>query len=131
MPGKLWLRVLIAILVVVVAVYAVAIYNRLVRLRNYWAERLLEHDNVRLHTSLRPGFACGIATVEIEGVDPVQLNDWLWVAHRIIATPIVHEEFRGIRVSPSVYTTLEELDRFTDAMVHVASNGLPDADPAS
>lgn len=98
---------------------------RLVYLRNYWADRLLEIDGVRLHTSLRPGFACGIANVEIEGVDPSALNSWLWDEERIISVAINHAEFRGIRVSPSVYTRPEELDRFVDAMSHVARNGLP------
>jgi selenocysteine lyase/cysteine desulfurase len=98
---------------------------RLVFLRDYWADPLLEHDRVRLHTSLKPGFACGIATVEIEEVDPGELTSWLFREHRIIVTPIKHDEFQGIRVSPSVYTTLEELDRFVAAMDHVVREGLP------
>jgi selenocysteine lyase/cysteine desulfurase len=97
----------------------------LVFLRDYWADPLLEHDTVRLHTSLKPGFACGIATVEIEEVDPGELTSWLFREHRIIVTPIKHDEFQGIRVSPSVYTTLEELDRFVAAMDHVVREGLP------
>ncbi|MHC4493339.1 MAG: aminotransferase class V-fold PLP-dependent enzyme [Planctomycetota bacterium] len=98
--------------------------DRLVFLRNYWASRLLVHPRVRLHTSLRPGFACGIATVGVEGIDPGKLTDWLWKKHRILVTGIKHKDFEGIRVSPSVYTTLEELDRFGDAMEHVIRNGL-------
>jgi selenocysteine lyase/cysteine desulfurase len=98
---------------------------RLVYLRDYWAKPLLEHDNVRLHTSLKPGFACGIANVEIEGIEPGDLVTWLWNEHKMIVTPINHDEFRGLRISPSVYTTLEELDRFVDAMSFAAKNGLP------
>lgn len=98
---------------------------RLVYLRDYWAKRLLELDRIKLHTSLKPGMACGIANVEIEGIDPGDLTNWLWDEHRIIVTPINHAEFRGLRVSPSVYTTLEELDRFVDAMAHAARHGLP------
>ena len=98
---------------------------RLVYLRDYWAKPLLEHDRVRLHTSLRPGAACGIANIEIEGIEPVDLAGWLWNEHHIIVTPINHDEFRGIRVSPSVYTTLEELNRFIAAMEHVAKHGIP------
>ena len=100
---------------------------RLRFLRDYWADRLLEHDRVRLHTSRKPEFSCGIATVEIDGVDATELNTYLWEAHRIIATPIKHDEFEGLRVSPSVYTTLPELDRFVDAMETVIENGLPAA----
>ena len=98
---------------------------RLVYLRDYWAEPLLAQSNVRLHTSRKPGFACGIANVQIEGVDSGKLIGHLWDKHRIIAVAIKHQEFEGIRVSPSVYTRLEELDRFVDAMTDVARRGLP------
>jgi len=40
----------------------------------------------------------------------------LWDRWRIIATPIVHAEFEGVRVTPNVYTTLEEIDTFAEAM---------------
>ena len=98
---------------------------RLVFLRNYWAEKLLENDNVRLHTSLKPGLACGIACVQVEGVPSNDLRDHLWNDHRIITVAINHAEFQGIRVSPSVYTMLPELDRFVDAVDRVAKRGLP------
>ncbi|MCH7756296.1 aminotransferase, partial [candidate division KSB1 bacterium] len=98
---------------------------RLVYLRDRWAKRLLEHDRVRLHTSLKPGFACGLATVQIEGVDPAELTAHLWKKQRIIVTPIMRDEFQGIRVTPNVYTTLEEVDRFCEAMETVIKKGLP------
>jgi selenocysteine lyase/cysteine desulfurase len=97
---------------------------RLVYLRDYWARQLLEHDRIRLHTSLEPGFACGIATVEIDGIEPGPLNQWLWQRHKIYTTPINHPEFKGLRISPSVYSTLQELDRFVDAMEHAARYGI-------
>jgi selenocysteine lyase/cysteine desulfurase len=98
---------------------------RLAYLRDYWANPLLQHGNVRLHTSQKPGLACGIANVEIEGVAPNDLRDHLWNRHKIIAVSINHAEFRGIRVSPSVYTTIPELDRFIEVMDGVARNGIP------
>ena len=96
---------------------------RLIYLRDRWARRLLELPNVRLHTSLEPGQACGIATVEIEGIDSALLTSYLWNEHRVIVVAIKHEEFQGIRVSPSVYSTLEEVDRFSDAMEQIARQG--------
>jgi selenocysteine lyase/cysteine desulfurase len=98
---------------------------RLRHLRDYWADALRAHDRVKLHTSLDPRFSCGIATVEIDGVDSGTLNGWLWNEHRILVTSIGHEDVHGIRVSPNVYTTHEELDRFVDAMNFVIQNGLP------
>lgn len=98
---------------------------RLTWLRDYWAHRLLQHERVRLHTSLRPGLAGAIATFQVEGVDTTALRDWLWAEHRILTSPIVHEEFQGLRVSPSVCTRPQELDRFCDAVEHVLRHGLP------
>ena len=99
--------------------------ERLVYLRDLWADRLLEHDRIRVNTSLKPGFACGIANVQIEGEDTVALRDWLWDEHRIITVSINHAQFEGLRISPSVYSTLEEVGRFVDAMEYVVKNGLP------
>ena len=101
---------------------------RLIHLRNYWAETLLEHDRIRLNTSLKPGFACGIANVEIRGIEPRALGRWLWDEHRIRTASMSHEDqFQGLRITPSVYTTKEELDRFIDAMLDAADNGIPEA----
>jgi selenocysteine lyase/cysteine desulfurase len=98
---------------------------RLVHLRDHWARRLAQHDRVRLNTSLAPGMACGIANVAVDGLAQAPLQEWLWNAHRILVTPIGHPDCSGLRVSPSVYTSLEELDRFCDAMEHALRNGLP------
>jgi len=99
--------------------------ERLIALRNYWAERLLLNERVRMNTSLKPGFACGIANVEIQGVDTTGLAEHLWKKHRILVVAINHDDFQGLRVSPSVYTTYQELDRFCDAVEDVLANGLP------
>ena len=101
--------------------------ERLVYLRDYWANRLLENDRVTLNTSRKPGFACGIGNVHAEGLDPGAMSTWLWNTHRIITSPIGHEECTGVRISPSVYTTLEELDRFCEAMEWAIAHGLPEA----
>jgi selenocysteine lyase/cysteine desulfurase len=98
---------------------------RLRYLTHYWAERLLAHDRIRLHTSLKPAFSCAIGNVQIEGIDSGALGSHLWTKHRMIVTPIKHAEFEGLRITPNVYTTLEELDRFCDAMEAVVWHGLP------
>ena len=100
---------------------------RLVYLRDRWANRLLQHDRVRLHTSQQPGRACGIANVQVEGIDSAELRDWLWNKYRIIVVAIKHAEFEGLRISPSVYTTLEEIDRFCEAMEVAVKDGIKSA----
>jgi selenocysteine lyase/cysteine desulfurase len=98
---------------------------RLVVLRDRWAKELQQLDRVRLHTSLKPGRACAIATVEIEGIDTAALGDHLWKKHRIFTAAIVHPDFSGLRISPAVYNTLAEVDYFTEVMADVARKGLP------
>jgi selenocysteine lyase/cysteine desulfurase len=98
---------------------------RLRYLRDRWARRLLENDRIRLHTSLRPEFSCGIATFRAEGLQSRALCEHLWEEHRILTAAIEHAEFEGIRVTPHVYTTLEELDRFCDAVETALESGLP------
>ncbi len=100
--------------------------QRLIHLRNYWCERLLKHDRVHLNTSLKPGFACGIANARVDGLDTGKLNAWLWNERRILTVGIKHDEVDGLRVSPSAYTTHEELDRFCDAVEHAMKHGLPE-----
>lgn len=97
---------------------------RLIYLRDRWASRLRQHERVRLHTSLKPGFACGIGNVQIEGIDSGELSQFLWQKYRIIVVPIKHDEFEGLRVSPSVYSSLDEIDRFGDAMEDALKNGV-------
>ena len=98
---------------------------RMLYLRDRWARALAAEPKVRLHTSLAPGFASGVANVEVEGVDAVALADHLWAKDRIFVVAIQHEEFQGIRVSPAVYTRVEEVDRLTEAVARVARRGLP------
>jgi isopenicillin-N epimerase len=98
---------------------------RLRYLSRYWMTKLKVLPNVRFHTSWEPNQSCGIANVEIVGVDTGALSTYLFDKHKIFTVPIIHDEFKGLRITPSVYTTLKELDRFADVMTTVAKKGLP------
>lgn len=105
---------------------------RLRYLRDRWVTRLNSQgkkDRLKLHTSLDPRFSCGIGTVQVLGVDSKELMEHLWDKHRILVVAITHDEFEGIRVTPSVYTTLEEVDRFCEAVERVIEKGLPAKKP--
>jgi isopenicillin-N epimerase len=98
---------------------------RLRYLRRRWTDRLRGQPRIRFYTSDDPAQAGAIGTVGIEGVDPAKLVAHLWETRRIIVTPIKHAEFEGVRVTPNLYTTLEEVDTFAMAMEGIASRGLP------
>jgi selenocysteine lyase/cysteine desulfurase len=96
---------------------------RLRYLRNRWATRLAAHPKMKLHTSLEPGHSCAIGTVQITHVPTRQVVERLWADWRIIATPIVHAEYEGARITPNLYTTIEEIDTFASAMERIAAKG--------
>ncbi len=98
---------------------------RLRYLSRYWMNALKDEPRVRFNTSFDEDQSCAIANVHIEGADPVAIGSYLMSAHKIFTTPIVHEEFVGLRITPNVYTTLKELDRFCDVMRTIARKGLP------
>ena len=68
--------------------------------------------------------SCGIALVGIEGIDPSKLSEHLFTKHKIVTVAIQHADFSGIRVTPNVYTTLDEIDAFTDVMRRVVARGI-------
>ena len=45
--------------------------------------------------------------------------------YRIITTAITRDDYQGIRVTPNIYTTLEEIDTFATAMDDLLKNGVP------
>ncbi len=90
-----------------------------------WAKRLEKLPKVKILTPYDPAQSCGLASVAVEGVDVNKLVASLWDKYRIIVTPIVHKEFSCVRVTPNVYTTAAEIDRFGDVMEEVIRKGLP------
>jgi len=91
---------------------------RLRYLRDRWAKRLLaESDRVRVLTPLDSPHAGAIALVSVEGMDMPKLGSWLFDTYRIVNTPIVHPEFSGLRITPNVYTTLDEVDLFAEKVL--------------
>src|SRR6059036_757689 len=98
---------------------------RLRYLSRYWMNRLKDVPKIRFNTSFDPNQSCAIANVDIEGVNPSAIGSYLFDKHRIFTTPIIHEEFQGLRITPNVYSTLGELDRFCDQMELIARKGLP------
>ena len=44
--------------------------------------------------------------------------------HLVVKTHITHPEFRGIRVTPNLYTTLDEVDRFSELVLRAMKQGI-------
>jgi selenocysteine lyase/cysteine desulfurase len=96
--------------------------ERIFYLKNYWATRVRETPGVKLHTSLDPGFSCAICGVSIDGITPNQLMTTLFDRYKIHTVGIDYERIHCIRVTPHVYTTITDLDKFVGAMGEIAAS---------
>jgi isopenicillin-N epimerase len=98
---------------------------RLRWLRDRWADELTSHSprvEVLTERGAEKGGAIGL--ISVDGLDPVALGGWLMSKYRIVNTPIVHPEFSGIRITPNVYTTPDEIDTFIDAVKRAMREGI-------
>ena len=98
---------------------------RLRFLRDRWAKRLERLPGVKILTPYDPAQSCGLASFTPGALDVGKLAAFMYDHHRIIVTPIAHPEFNCLRITPNVYTTLAEVDRFCEVMEDVLRKGLP------
>ena len=80
---------------------------------------------MKILTPYDPAQSCGLASFTPGQLDVGKLAGFMFDRHRIIVTPIAHPEFNCLRITPNVYTTLAEVDRFADVMEDVLRKGLP------
>ena len=99
--------------------------NKEARLRfiqRYWSDQLRDHNGIVVNTPKDPERSCAIANVGIEGLKPSELSKKLLNDYKIWTVAIDGHGVHGCRITPNVYTTLEELARFVDAMKAIAKS---------
>ena len=89
---------------------------RLRYLKNYWAKELKGCQNVHFYTSFKDKYAGGIALFGTTDRDLNFVSLELERKYRIHHTRTNLEGIKGIRISPNLYTTLEDLDRFLEGI---------------
>ncbi len=93
-------------------------------LRRRWTERLRNLDRVKLLHSEDPEQSCAIGFISVDGMDVGKLVGHLFNKHRIWTTAVVTPgEYQGLRITPNVYTTIEEIDTFADVMEMLIKRG--------
>ena len=95
--------------------------NRLRYLQRYWSDPLREVPNVIVNTPVEPGRSCGIANVGVTSMTPKRMAEALLEEFGIFTVAIDYANVRGCRITPNVYTTTEELDRFVSAVKTLAA----------
>lgn len=94
--------------------------ERIRYLKNYWAEKARNIPKVKIHTSFKPEYACAICSVSIDGMTPAQLDQALFNTYKIHTVGIVWENISCVRVTPHVYTRLQDLDKLVFALEEIA-----------
>ncbi len=84
--------------------------NRLRFLKNYWCEKVKDLKGLSFYTSLKDEYSCCLATFAIEGMKAEDVASKLFINQKIHATTVLHEGLNGVRISPNVYTSIDELD---------------------
>lgn len=91
--------------------------NRLRYLMQYWVSRVKDNREIAINTPWNDTARCSaIANIAVNGVSPVALANELMEKHKIFTVAIEHEAVQGIRVTPHVFTTLDELDILVKAL---------------
>lgn len=93
---------------------------RLRFLQQYWTDRVREVPKVYLNTPTG-NRACGIANVGIRGMTPGDLATALFDRFNVYTVAIDTGPVKGVRVTPHLYTTTQELDTFVSALTSLAS----------
>lgn len=95
--------------------------ERLRYLRRRWEGALRSVDRVRLLNADAPEQSCGIGALRIDGMSAGVLTETLMKRFRIhVRARVVAGEFECIRVTPNVYSSIEDVDRFCRAIVAIS-----------
>lgn len=98
---------------------------RLRYLRRRWSEGVRGLPGITVLNTDAPDQTCGLGALTIEGMDMDRLTLFLENKYRIHVRPrFVDGEFSCIRITPNVFTTIEEIDTFITAIDDAARHGM-------
>ncbi len=90
--------------------------DRLRYLKNYWVNKTKDLAKVTFNTPSEDERTGTIANFAIEGFTPAQLSDKLLADYKIFTVAIEHPYIKGVRVTPHLYTSINDLDKLVEAV---------------
>jgi selenocysteine lyase/cysteine desulfurase len=93
---------------------------RLRFLQKYWTEKVRNHPNIIVNTPQDSARSCAIANVGIKNITPADLAKTLYDKYKIFTVAINYADVFGVRVTPHLYTSTQELDIFVKALKELA-----------
>lgn len=84
--------------------------KRLHYLKNYWMDRVKDIPSAKFNTSMNTDWGCAIGNISIAGKKTAELDSFLFDKYRVHVVGIDWENIHGVRVTPNVYTSTNNLD---------------------
>lgn len=95
---------------------------RLNYIRKYWMDRLKDIPNVVINTPFDESRTCGIGNVGLKNMSPTEMAEKLLKNHKIWTVAINGPGVFGCRISPNLYTNLDDLNKFVEAVKVLATS---------
>lgn len=90
--------------------------KRLQYLKNYWIDGIKHLPGIKINTPVGASYSCAVAHFSSDKIDSKTLVNNFFRKHRIHVLKVNLEQLQGIRVSPNIFTTTRDLDRFITAV---------------
>ena len=71
---------------------------------------------------MKPGYACAIGMVSVEGKKAAEFENFLLDKYKIHTVAIEWENLKGIRITPNVYTSTQNLDLLVEGISKFAKS---------
>ncbi len=95
--------------------------KRMRYLQRYWSDKLRTIENVIVNTPEDLNRSCGIGNVGLSNMSPSQMSNVLFEKYKIFTVAIDYANVKGCRISPNIFTTINELDQFISAVKEMAN----------
>ena len=89
-------------------------------LQRYWSDKLRNQKNIVVNTPEDITRSCGIGNVGVTNISPSQMSNLLFDKYNIFTVAIDYANVKGCRISPNIFTTTKELDKFVDAVKEIS-----------
>lgn len=96
--------------------------KRLRYMMQYWTTKVANQKRININTPWEDPKRCGaIANVSIDGYAPGILADILFSQYKIFTVAIDHPAIKGVRITPHLSNTIEDLDALVSALNEIST----------
>lgn len=96
--------------------------ERLRYIQRYWSDQVRGLPGINVNTPKEPHRSCAIANVGLDALSPAAIAKTLMDKYQIYTVSIDGAGVKGCRISPNVYTSEAEMDKFVFALKEMSGN---------